>query len=67
MKKILIVDDSVLQATQLKSILKDEYDITIAQKGEEGLRLAGGFLADPAGCGDAGDGRLYVAEEAPGR
>ena len=48
MKKILIVDDSVLQATQLKSILKDEYDITIAQKGEEGLRLAGagtGFAA----------------------
>ena len=25
MKKILIVDDSALQATQLKSILKDEY------------------------------------------
>ena len=41
MKKILIVDDSALQATQLKSILKDEYEITIAQKGEEGLRLAG--------------------------
>ena len=39
MEKILIVDDSALQATQLKSILKDEYDITIAQKGEEGLRL----------------------------
>ena len=41
MKRILIVDDSALQATQLKSILKDEYEITIAQKGEEGLRLAG--------------------------
>lgn len=40
MEKILIVDDSCLQAAQLKSILEDEYEITIAQTGEEGLNLA---------------------------
>lgn len=37
MEKILIVDDSRLQAAQLKSILEDVYDITIAQTAEEGL------------------------------
>lgn len=41
MEKILIVDDSALQAAQLKSILKDEYDVTVAQTAEEGLRCAG--------------------------
>ena len=41
MEKILIVDDSALQAARLKSILKDEYDVAIAQTAEEGLRLAG--------------------------
>ncbi|MCI9218829.1 MAG: diguanylate cyclase [Lachnospiraceae bacterium] len=40
MEKILIVDDSRLQAAQLKSILEEEYDITIAQTAEDGLRLA---------------------------
>ena len=40
MEKILIVDDSVLQAAQLKSILEDTYDITVAQTAEDGLRLA---------------------------
>ena len=40
MEKILIVDDSLLQAAQLKSILNDEYDITIAQTAEDGLRHA---------------------------
>lgn len=40
MEKILIVDDSLLQATQLKSIIEDEYDVTIAQTAEEGLRRA---------------------------
>lgn len=40
MEKILIVDDSLLQATQLKTIIDDEYDITIAQTAEEGLRRA---------------------------
>ena len=38
MEKILIVDDSIVQASQLKSILDSEYDITIAQTAEEGLR-----------------------------
>lgn len=37
MEKILIVDDSIVQSTRLKSILDDEYDITIAQTAEEGL------------------------------
>ena len=37
MEKILIVDDSLLQATQIKAILDNEYDITIAQTAEEGL------------------------------
>ena len=40
MEKILIVDDSRLQAAQLKSILEDEYDITIASTAEDGLHLA---------------------------
>lgn len=40
MEKILIVDDSVVQAAQLKSILESEYDITIAQTAEDGLRRA---------------------------
>ena len=41
MEKILIVDDSLLQATQLKMILDDEYEIAIAQKAEDVLRRAG--------------------------
>ena len=36
----MIVDDSIVQASQLKSILDSEYDITIAQTAEEGLRRA---------------------------
>lgn len=40
MEKILIVDDSVLQATMLKSILDDDYEITLAHTAAEGLRLA---------------------------
>jgi len=40
MEKILIVDDSIVQASQLKSILEAEYDITIAQTPEEGLSRA---------------------------
>ena len=39
MEKVLIVDDSTVQATRLKSILEDEYDITIAQTAEDGLRV----------------------------
>ena len=38
MEKILIVDDSIVQATQLMAILADEYDVTIAQTAVEGLR-----------------------------
>ena len=37
MEKILIVDDSPLQAAQLKSILDNEYDVTVAQAAEDGL------------------------------
>ena len=37
MEKILIVDDSAVQASQLKSILEDEYEIDIAQTAEDGL------------------------------
>lgn len=40
MEKILVVDDSVLQTARLKTILEDEYDVTIAQTAEEGLLLA---------------------------
>ena len=40
MEKILIVDDSLLQATQLKSILEDMYDVTIVQTAEDGLGRA---------------------------
>lgn len=40
MEKILIIDDSRLYAVQLKSILEDEYEITIASTGEEGLMYA---------------------------
>lgn len=37
MEKILIVDDSPLQAAQLKVILDEEYDVSIAQTAEDGL------------------------------
>ncbi len=37
MEKILIVDDSLLQATQIRAILDNEYDITVVQTAEEGL------------------------------
>ena len=40
MEKILIVDDSLLQATQLKTILDDEYEVAIAQTAEDGLNRA---------------------------
>lgn len=40
MERILIVDDSLLQAAQLKKIIEDDYDVTIAQTAEEGLRRA---------------------------
>ncbi len=40
MEKILIVDDSAVQAAQLKAILAETYDITIAQTAEDGLHRA---------------------------
>ena len=40
MEKILIIDDSRLYAAQLESILENDYEITIAQTGEEGLMYA---------------------------
>lgn len=42
MEKILIIDDSLLQATQLKAIIDDEYEVVIAQTAEDGLLRAGG-------------------------
>ena len=40
MEKILIVDDSVVQAAHLKAILESEYDVAIAQTPEDGLHRA---------------------------
>ncbi len=40
MEKILIIDDSSVQANILKSILHDDYDVTIAHTAEEGLSCA---------------------------
>lgn len=40
MEKILIVDDSSVQAAQLKSILAADYDVTIVQTAESGLSHA---------------------------
>lgn len=40
MERILIVDDSQLQAVQLKMILEDEYDVTVVHTAEEGLSKA---------------------------
>lgn len=40
MEKILIVDDSAIQAGQLKSILDADYDVTIAQTAKERLHYA---------------------------
>lgn len=45
MEKILIVDDSLTQAAQLKSILDTDYEIDLAHTAEDGLKLAstGGY------------------------
>ncbi|MDE7218851.1 MAG: diguanylate cyclase [Oscillospiraceae bacterium] len=40
MEKILVVDDSALQTAQLRSILEEDYEVTVAQTAEDGLRLA---------------------------
>lgn len=42
MEKILIVDDSIVQASQLKAILENDYNITMAQTAQDGLRCASG-------------------------
>lgn len=36
-EKVLIVDDSIVQAAQLKAILEDDYDVTTVQTAEDGL------------------------------
>ena len=67
MEKILIVDDSILQAAQLKAILADEYDVTVVQTAEEAaLCRQRGFFPDTAGRCDAGNGRFYTAEKIAG-
>ena len=40
MDKILVIDDSPVQADFLRSILKDDYDITTCQTAQDGLRAA---------------------------
>lgn len=37
MDKILIIDDSLLQARTLKSLLEDDYEVTVCSTAEEGL------------------------------
>lgn len=38
--KVLVIDDSSMQANMLKSILEDGYDITLAHTAEDGLKYA---------------------------
>ncbi len=40
MENVLIIDDSTLQAAQLRSIIKDDYDVTIVETAEDGLNYA---------------------------
>lgn len=40
MEKILVVDDSIVQAAQLKSILDEDYDVTTAHTAADGLAQA---------------------------
>ena len=40
MEKVWIVDDSLVQAAQLKSILEDDYDVTTVHTAAEGLSAA---------------------------
>ncbi len=40
MENILIVDDSLVQAAQLKSIIDEDYNVTIVHNAEEGLNRA---------------------------
>ncbi len=40
MEKILIIDDSPVQATHLKNILSEDYEVTTVQTAQEGLKQA---------------------------
>ena len=40
MEKVLIVDDSLVQAAQLRSILEDDYEVTTVHTGTDGLARA---------------------------
>ena len=40
MDKILVIDDSAVQAEYLRSILKEEYDVTVCNTAKEGLSAA---------------------------
>lgn len=40
MDKILVIDDSAVQAEFVKTILQDDYDVTVCQTAEKGLRCA---------------------------
>jgi len=40
MEKILIIDDSAVQATHLKNILSEDYEVTTVQTAQEGLKQA---------------------------
>lgn len=40
MDKILVIDDSAVQAEYLRSILKEEYDVTVCNTAREGLAAA---------------------------
>ena len=40
MEKILVIDDSPVQANLLKSILEDTYDVTMVHTAESGLHYA---------------------------
>ena len=39
-KKILIIDDSAVQANYLRSILEDDYQVAVANTGKTGLEQA---------------------------
>ncbi|WP_345769616.1 hypothetical protein [Azospirillum brasilense] len=57
---ILIVDDAPDNLKLLSGLLKDSYKVKVANNGRKALEIAAASPArpDPAGRGDAGDGRL---------
>ena len=40
MDKILVIDDSAVQAEFIKNMLQDDYDVTVCQTAEKGLQCA---------------------------